>query len=193
MCATDPTNASVELLLNVKVPILSVKPLPVKPVLKAPPPKTKLELLEKTLLAPRLVIPAAIVVAPEYVLVPEKITLPGPSSVIDPVPVVMAPVTVVVPLPPKKRLAFVPVIAPILKVELASALILTPDVASVMVPPQVFVKFPVPTLRKAPPEEIPVPFSDNASAPTVIPPCTSKAAPDATVTPPAVVPVPCAF
>ncbi len=41
---------------------------------------------------------------------------------------------------------------------------------------------------KAPPELIPSPFNVNASAPIVIPPDNSNAAPCATVTPPAVVP-----
>ena len=42
--------------------------------------------------------------------------------------------------------------------------------------------------RRAPPLEIPVPFKVRASAPTVIPPWISKAAPEVTLVPAAVVP-----
>ena len=109
-----------------------------------------------------------------------------------PVVVVIAPVTFIFPKPPKDKLLVAPVMVPILSVELASAFILAVD-PNVIAPPQVLVKLPVPTLLKAPPEDIPVPLSVNASAPTVIPPCTSRAALAVTVTPPAVVPVAVAF
>ena len=102
-------------------------------------------------------------------MVPEKVTFPGPSSVTPPVPVVIAPVTFILPLPPKDKLIVDPVIAPMLSVELASAFILAVD-PNVIAPPQVLVKLPVPTLLKAPSLETPVPLSVNASAPTVIPP-----------------------
>ena len=88
-----------------------------------------------------------------------------------PVPVVIAPVTFIFPIPPKDKLIFVAVMAPMLSVEPASAFILVVDPNDI-VPPQVLVKLPVPTLLKAPSLETPVPLRVNASAPTVIPPCT---------------------
>ncbi len=74
-----------------------------------------------------------------------------------------------------------------IRVSLPPMLALEPSVTD---PPHVLLPL---ILRNAPLPPIPLPLTVSVSAPTVIPPCSSKAAPLATVTPPAMVPVPCAF
>jgi len=72
----------------------------------------------------------------------------------------------------------------------ASELIRTAFVASVIAPPHVLLPL---MFLSAPAEDTPSLLSVNASAPTVIPPCSSNAAPEATLTPPVVVPKALAF
>ena len=89
------------------------------------------------------------------------------------------------PAPPIDKFVLVPVIPPVILFVPASAFILA-AADKVITPPQTF----VPEIkRNAPSLEIPVPDRLKASAPTDAP-CNCKAAPLATVTPPAVVPVP---
>ena len=49
---------------------------------------------------------------PVYVLLPERMSVPVPSFVSPPEPVPMAPLSVVLPLPPTVRLVLMPVIVP---------------------------------------------------------------------------------
>ena len=95
------------------------------------------------------------------------------------------------PAPPTVRPKVAPVIVPALVKESVplSELILLAE-PKVTTPP--YVLFPE-ILRNAPPEETPVPFKVNASAPTEMPFCNSRAAKFATVVPPATVPNPVLF
>ena len=121
----------------------------------------------------------------------DKVKVPAPSLVKVPVPVAIGSAIVRSPAPPIVKLK-VPVIALPLATFMvfvpASALILE-SAARVIKPAQEL----VPEINlSAPSLETPVPDKDKASAPTAAP-CSCSAAPDETVTPPAVVPVPCAF
>ena len=117
--------------------------------------------------------------------------MPVPSFVSVPeVDVLMPDVErVVAPEPPTVRANPLPVIPPV-RVKVPESELIRDAEPSVIAPDQELLPE---TLRRAPADEIPVPFKVNASAPTEIPPCSSSAAPVETVTPPAVVPVAVAF
>ena len=122
-------------------------------------------------------------------MLPPKVRLPAPSLFNAPVVVPITPLISVSAAPLiVKFLAAPSTLAPMVKVP-ASVLICA-SLAKVIAPFHELVPL---MLRSAPAPAIPVPFKVSASAPIVMPPCNSNAAPFATVTPPAAVPAAVAF
>ena len=118
-----------------------------------------------------------------------SVRVPAPSLVRPPTPPIAAVLIVVLPAPPTV-VRKPPLVMPPVRVSVPASLLMREALAWVIAPPQVLVPL---MFLKAPAEPTPSEFSVSASAPTVMLPCSSSAAPAATVTPPAVVPVPCAF
>ena len=117
-----------------------------------------------------------------------KIPIPSFVNVPDPL-AIAARLNVVFPAPPTVRAIPGPVNPPV-KVRVPRSEFMRDATLNVTAPDQKFVPL---IFLKAPSELMPLPLSAKGSAPTEIPPCSSRAAPEATVTPPAIVPVPWAF
>ena len=154
-----------------------------------PPPRTMLPLPIPEGAAMESV-PSVTVVAPVKVLTPCSIQVPASFLVSVPAPVVIVPLIMPLPAPSSVRFLSAAVTAlgeAGLSVSVPASDWIVAWPASVTVPPQVFAPL---TFRNAPLSVMPLPVRLNGSSPTKMPPCSSRAAPSATVTPPAVVPVP---
>ena len=113
-------------------------------------------------------IPELTVVSPSKTLLPESVSLPLPDIARAAVEPVIAPETTVLPAPAKVRVFAPATIAEALfnvSVPASDWTVALP--ARVTVPPNVFVPL---RLRRAPFVAEPVPTTERASAPTVMPP-----------------------
>ena len=149
---------------------------------EAPVATTVPEVASPRPLAPlTLTVPALTLTAPWKVLLPPRVSLPLPVLVRPAVEPVMAPETTVLPAPVKVTSftsATIEVALLSVSVPASDWTVVAPP--RVTVPPKVFA--PV-KLRSAPLEALPVPEIASASAPTVMPPWSSREAPEDTLVP----------
>ena len=139
----------------------------------------------------RVSVPPDTVTSPVNVLAPESVAVPAPSLTRPPAPVPTLLASDTLPAPPSERPKSEPVIVPALEsVSVPESELIREGAARVIRPPK---ELSLAMFRRAPPEVIPPPESVSGSAPTVIVPESSRAAPSATVVPAAVVPRPAAF
>src|SRR5205823_4915641 len=118
----------------------------------------------------------------------DNVHVPVPLLVTVPVPVPIILATLPLPEPPNVRAKPDPAIVPAFVTFMSPALvtILTPVLPRVINP--LYETFVAELFVIAPPAEIPVPFKVSASAVPSVKPFKSRAAPEATVVPAAVVP-----
>ena len=113
-----------------------------------------------------------------------RVTVPVPSLVRPPVPLITVVLTVVLPAPPTVNRK-PPLVMPPDTVSVPASAFTRAALPNVIAPDHVFV---LATWRSAPPPAMPVPFSVTGSATTSPLPSSCSAAPPATVVAPAVAP-----